>query len=79
MNIQCERIQQACETLKLDAVAIEWQAQANKASQCEPSYADFLESLLQIETAAKRERAQATLLKFAGLPAIKRGLSVPQT
>ena len=72
MNIQCEHIQQACETLKRDAVAIEWQAQANKASQCEPSYADFLESLLQIETAAKRERTQATLLKFAGLPAIKR-------
>jgi len=71
MNIQYERIQQACTALKLDAVAIEWQALADKASKHEQSYAEFLESLLRMETEAKAERTRTTLLKFAGLPAIK--------
>jgi len=32
MNIQHERIQQACTLLKLDAIAREWSATADKAS-----------------------------------------------
>ena len=32
MNLQMDRIQQACETLKLNAVALEWSALADKAS-----------------------------------------------
>lgn len=72
MNIQHERIQQACLALKLDAIANEWSAVADKASARESTLADFLELLLQTEVDVKAERTQATLLKFAGLPSIKR-------
>lgn len=72
MNIQHERIQQACHTLKLDAVASEWSAIADKASASEGTLADFLELLLQTEVDVKIERTQTTLLKFAGLPSVKR-------
>ncbi|OUS31090.1 AAA family ATPase [Gammaproteobacteria bacterium 45_16_T64] len=72
MNIQHERIQQACSALKLDAIANEWSALADKASARESTLADFLELLLQTEVDVKAERTQATLLKFAGLPSVKR-------
>lgn len=72
MNIQHERIQQACSALKLDAIASEWSAIADKASASDRTLADFLELLLQTEIDVKAERTQATLLKFAGLPSIKR-------
>ncbi|WP_250654787.1 IS21-like element helper ATPase IstB [Alkalimarinus coralli] len=72
MNLQMDRIQQACETLKLNAVALEWSAIADKASGDESSLADFLERLLQVELDARMQRTRETLLKFAGLPSIKR-------
>lgn len=72
MNIQQERIQQACATLKLDAIANEWSAIADKNCSEEKTLADFLEQLLQQEIEAKAERTRSTLLKFAGLPSIKR-------
>ena len=71
MNIQYERIQQACTLLKLDAICNEWSAIADKASAGDGTLADFLERLLRTEVDAKTERTQTTLLKFAGLPAIK--------
>jgi len=72
MNIQHERIQQACAVLKLEAITNGWSAIADKASANESTLADFLEQLLQTEIEAKSERTQRTLLKFAGLPAVKR-------
>ena len=72
MNLQMDRIQQACETLKLNAVALEWSALADQASGNESSLADFLEQLLHLELNARMQRTRDTLLKFAGLPAIKR-------
>lgn len=72
MNIQHERIHQACTHLKLDAIANEWPAIADKASTVDGTLADFLELLLRSEIDAKAERTQTTLLKFAGLPVIKR-------
>ena len=72
MNLQMDRIQQACETLKLNAVALEWSALADQASGNESSLADFLEQLLHLELDARMQRTRDTLLKFAGLPAIKR-------
>jgi DNA replication protein DnaC len=71
MNIQHERIAQACLNLKLDAIAVEWQSVADKASRADKTLADFLEQLLQVEAEAKTTRTQTTLLKFAGLPAVK--------
>lgn len=72
MNIQHERIQQACASLKLDAITSGWSAIADKASANDSTLADFLELLLQAEIEAKAERTQRTLLKFAGLPGVKR-------
>lgn len=72
MNLQMDRIQQACESLKLHAVALEWPGQAANASKTDASLADFLEQLLNLELEARRQRTCETLLKFAGLPAIKR-------
>lgn len=72
MNIQYERIHAACEQLKLNAIACEWSSIASTSVSQETSLADFLESLLTLEIQAKANRTQTALLKFAGLPAVKR-------
>ncbi|MEL7287171.1 MAG: ATP-binding protein [Pseudomonadota bacterium] len=71
MNLQMERIQQACDSLKLCTLATEWSAIADNAAGKDGSLADFLESLLNVEVEARQQRTRETLLKFAGLPAIK--------
>jgi DNA replication protein DnaC len=71
MNLQMERIQQACDSLKLCTLAAEWSAIADNAAGKDASLADFLESLLNVEVEARQQRTRETLLKFAGLPAIK--------
>jgi DNA replication protein DnaC len=72
MNLQMDRIQYACETLKLNTLAVEWSAIADTAAGTDNTLADFLEQLLGIEMNAREQRTRETLLKFAGLPAIKR-------
>ncbi len=72
MNIQHERIYDTCTALKLDAIGNGWSAIADSASAQEKTLADFLELLLQVEMDAKLERTRSTLLKFAGLPSVKR-------
>lgn len=72
MNLQMARIHQACESLKLDTIAAEWSGLADKLSGTDSSLADFLEQLVTLELAAKQQRTRETLLKFAGLPALKR-------
>lgn len=72
MNLQYERIRHACEDLKLSAIATEWSAIADNAVAKELSLADFLEALLKIEISARTGRTQSALLKFAGLPVVKR-------
>ena len=47
MNIQHERIQQACTALKLEAITNGWSAIADRASASDGTLADFLEQLLQ--------------------------------
>lgn len=66
-----ERIQQICEALKLFAIAQEWPALAQQAATDSTPYADFLEQLLQLEKEARTQRTRDTLLKMAGLPALK--------
>lgn len=72
MNLQLERIAQACEELKLPAMAREWPGLADKAAQQEMSFADFFEHLLQSERQARGQRTRDTLLKFAGFPTLRR-------
>ena len=72
MNLQMDRIQHACETLKLSTLGVEWTAIADNAAGSDGSLADFLEQLLNVELDARLQRTRDTLLKFAGLPAIKR-------
>lgn len=72
MNLQMGRIQHACETLKLNTLGVEWSAIADNAAGSDGSLADFLEQLLNVELEARLQRTRDTLLKFAGLPAIKR-------
>lgn len=72
MNLQLQRIQEACETLKLNAMATEWPAVADRAAGQDHTLADFLEQLLQLELDARLQRTRDTCLKLAGLPAIKR-------
>jgi DNA replication protein DnaC len=72
MNLQLQRIQDACETLKLNAMATEWSAVADRAAGQDHTLADFLEQLLQLELDARLQRTRETCLKLAGLPAVKR-------
>ena len=71
MNLQDERIQMACDTLTLGAVAEHYPVLAQQAVDEDASYVDFLERCLKAEQDERRARSQAMLAKFAGFPAIK--------
>lgn len=71
MNVQMERIQRACEVLKLNTIAVEWSAMADSAASQNTSFADFLEQVLEVEIEARTGRTREMLLKSAGFPAIK--------
>lgn len=72
MNLQMDRIRDSCETLKLNTMAVEWSAIADTAAGTDNTLADFLEQVLAVELESRLQRTRETLLKFAGLPAIKR-------
>ena len=71
MNLQSDRIADMCRQLGLYAIPESWPVIAERHLASEQSYADFVETLLTDELTAKAQRTKATLLKFAGLPAIK--------
>lgn len=71
MNLQSDRIADACRQLGLHTLPEMWPVIAQQQVTNEGSYADFIEQLLAEELHAKAERTKATLLKFAGLPNIK--------
>lgn len=71
MNLQSERIAQACEQLDLHATPSCWPVLANKHLENDGTYGDFVEAILNEELKNKEIRTQTTLLKFAGLPHIK--------
>src|SRR5699024_548657 len=71
MNLQHERIDALCQELKLGRIAADWPHLAQQAVQQEASHAEFLEQLLLAEQQARTERSRQTLLKMAGLPAVK--------
>lgn len=71
MNLQHERIAALCEQLKMACLAAEWPALAQQAARDEASFADFVEKLLQCESAAREQRKRTTLMKLATMPAVK--------
>jgi len=71
MNLQDERIQVACDSLSLGAIAEHYPALAQEAADSDASYTEFLERCLKAEQDERRSRSQAMLTKFAGFPAIK--------
>jgi len=71
VNLQHQRIQHACASLKLDTLASEWAAIADHTASQEATLADFLEQLLSLELNARSQRSRETLLKFAGFPGRK--------
>ena len=56
MNLQHQRIAALCEQLKMASLAAEWPALAQQAARDEASFADFVEKLLQCESAAREQR-----------------------
>lgn len=71
MNLQHQRIAALCEQLKMASLAAEWPALAQQAARDEASFADFVEKLLQCESAAREQRKRATLMKLATMPVVK--------
>ncbi|CDT29989.1 transposase (fragment) [Vibrio crassostreae] len=67
-NLQINRIEAACATLKLQVMGQEWPRLAEVANNRELSLADYLESLLNAELEARAERTRAALTKFASFP-----------
>ena len=49
MNVQDERIQSACQSLSLNAIAEHYPALAHEAAESDVSYTDFLERCLKAE------------------------------
>ena len=71
MNLQHQRIEHACASLKLDTLASEWAVIANHTASNEGTLADFLEQLLHLELDARSQGSKETLLKFANFPGRK--------
>lgn len=71
MEIQHERIVQACKQPCLETMADQYSLLANHAVTNQESYTDFFEALLCAELDAKQQRIGAILQQTAGLPVIK--------
>jgi DNA replication protein DnaC len=71
MNLQHERIQSLCDTLKLPGLAQHYAQAAQQAAAEQMGYSDFLEGLLKHEVAGRQVRKQSMLTRLAGFPAIK--------
>lgn len=71
MNLQQERIDAHCQTLKLDGLMQQYQALASEAACGDWSLLDFLERLLAHERDTRQVRSRQTLVRMAGFPTIK--------
>jgi DNA replication protein DnaC len=71
MNLQHQRIAALCDQLKMACLATEWPALAQQAARDEASFADFVEKMLQCESAAREQRKRTTLMKLATMPTVK--------
>jgi DNA replication protein DnaC len=71
MNLQYDRISQACSALGLEGLIDIYAELAATAVSKQSSFADFLESLLQSEQTARQARSRNAMVKLAGFPIIK--------
>ena len=71
MNLQIERIEAMCRTLKLERIAQQYSAIAQSITRGEPNYSDFLEQVLAAEIGYRTERTREMLAKLAGFPGVK--------
>ena len=71
MNTPIDRLQTALETLGLKAVEARLENLLEQASKKEPSYADFLDELLNCEVEARRTRYLRARLQLAHFPFVK--------
>ncbi|GAO97735.1 transposase/IS protein [Caedimonas varicaedens] len=71
MNLQYQRLQEMCDSLKLISVAQGYSDLAQDAVKNQVRYTDFLEKLLEAEIKERQRRSQRILTKIAGFPAIK--------
>lgn len=71
MNLQHERITHLCAELKLERIATDYPALAQKAVEEDASFAEFLERLLTHEAGFRQERCRQTLTRMACFPALK--------
>lgn len=71
MNLQNDRIVHLCNELRLERIAAEYPALAQKAVEDEASFAEFLERLLAHETGFRQERSRQMLTRMACFPGLK--------
>jgi len=71
MNLQHERIEDHCQSLKLDGLVQHYQALAAQAVERDWGMLDYLEAALCAERDARQLRSRQTLVRMAGFPAIK--------
>lgn len=71
MNLQHERIATLWGALKLERIAGEWAAVAQRAAQQQDSLGDFLEQILTVENDARLQRQPSAMVNMATLPYIK--------
>lgn len=70
-EMQHERIQTLCTSLKLQAVADVYANLADVAAQAKSSYVDYLEAVIKSEYDLRQGRSRQTMARLAGFPAIK--------
>jgi len=71
VNLQHERIATLWGALKLERIAGEWAAVAQRAAQQQDSLGDFLEQILTVENDARLQRQPSAMVNMATLPSIK--------
>lgn len=71
MDLQHQRINELCQQFRLERIASEWPALAQKMIDENATLGDFLEHLLRLEADSRDERRRQTLIRMSGLPAIK--------
>ncbi|AOK28618.1 transposase [Burkholderia singularis] len=71
MDIQHERILEACRQLRIDTMGEQYSMLATRAAANQLTFADFFEALLKSAMDAKHTRTKSMLLRTAGFPVLK--------
>ena len=71
MNLQHERIADACRQLGLHVISEAWPSLAQANIEQDNGYGDFIEHLLAEELKSTHHRTRTALLKFPGFTCIK--------